>query len=65
VLNQAIKGAATYMIFLIRALQILLHLSILNVNFPAITSNVYEKIVPIALYDPVNLLSEFQAYDDF
>ena len=53
------------MILLIRAMQILLHLSILNVDFPAIASDVYEKIVPVALYDIVNLFSEFQFYDDF
>ena len=64
-LNQVFDGAASYMILLIRAMQILLHLSILNVDFPAIASDVYEKIVPIALYDIVNLLSEFQFYDDF
>ena len=51
VMNQIMSGGYRFMLEMIRSLQLILHLPMLRIVFPANVSSLFSAIVPIAMLD--------------
>jgi hypothetical protein len=59
-LNVFMSGIMHHMLSMINSLQIILHLPIMNVVFPAITLNFFKVMIPIAMFDILNGLEFYE-----
>ena len=50
------------MLQLVSALQILLHLPLIKVNTPALTTSIIEVVLPVAMFDILDLLQDTQVW---
>lgn len=65
IMNIFMSGSMFYFISMIRSLQILLHLPMFNINTPAIVSTVFQIIIPVAMFDVLELFEEYDFFNSF
>jgi hypothetical protein len=61
ILNYLLPGGMKYMIFLIRTLQMILHMPMMMIIFPANVSILMSNLFPIVMFDVLELTESFDA----
>ena len=65
VLNTFVSGSMIFFLGMIRAVQIILHIPLLQLNCPAIVSVIFELIIPVAMFDIFELFQEYDFFNNF
>lgn len=65
VLNTFVSGSMIFFLGMIRAVQIILHIPLLQINTPAIVTVIFELIIPIAMFDIFELFEEYDFFNNF
>jgi hypothetical protein len=58
VLNTFVSGSMIFFLGMIRCVQMVLHLPLLQLNCPAIITVIFELIIPVAMFDIFELFEE-------
>ena len=64
VLNTFVSGSMIFFLGMIRAVQIILHIPLLQINTPAIVTVIFELIIPIAMFDIFELFEEYDFFNN-
>ena len=65
VLNVFFPGPLKALVSLARSLQLILHLQLLAINTPGLVRSFFQLIVPVAMFDVLELLQNWGVYNEY